>query len=120
MGALIVVAGIGSAPAATVGAATELSPDMRPVLVLQAPPGELMLVHHALRLPDRRPESLAQGALEIIDLLQKCLIEITGMDTITLQPAAGAPLRNFRSEAEQPSQALQQSSTGDVSDSTRL
>ncbi|MGA8743700.1 MAG: aminomethyl-transferring glycine dehydrogenase subunit GcvPB [Terracidiphilus sp.] len=37
-----------------------------------------------------RPESLAQGALEIIDLLQRCLIEITGMDTITLQPAAGA------------------------------
>ena len=37
-----------------------------------------------------RPESLAQGVLEIIDLLQKCLIEITGMDTITLQPAAGA------------------------------
>src|SRR5208282_3067976 len=37
-----------------------------------------------------RPESLAQGALEIIDLLQKCLIEITGMDTITLQQAAGA------------------------------
>lgn len=37
-----------------------------------------------------RPESLAQGALEIIDLLQKCLIEITGMDVITLQPAAGA------------------------------
>ena len=37
-----------------------------------------------------RPESLAQGVLEIIDLLQNCLIEITGMDTITLQPAAGA------------------------------
>jgi glycine dehydrogenase subunit 2 len=37
-----------------------------------------------------RPESLAQGVLEIIDLLQKCLIEITGMDVITLQPAAGA------------------------------
>ena len=37
-----------------------------------------------------RPDSLAQGALEIIDLLQKCLIEITGMDVITLQPAAGA------------------------------
>jgi glycine dehydrogenase subunit 2 len=37
-----------------------------------------------------RPDSLAQGALEIIDLLQKCLIDITGMDTITLQPAAGA------------------------------
>ena len=37
-----------------------------------------------------RPESLAQGILEIIDLLQRCLIEITGMDAITLQPAAGA------------------------------
>src|SRR6204780_596849 len=37
-----------------------------------------------------RPESLAQGILEIFDLLQRCLIEITGMDTITLQPAAGA------------------------------
>ena len=37
-----------------------------------------------------RPESLAQGFLEVIDLLQRCLIEITGMDTITLQPAAGA------------------------------
>jgi glycine dehydrogenase subunit 2 len=37
-----------------------------------------------------RPESLAQGVLEIIDLLQRCLIEITGMDAITLQPAAGA------------------------------
>ncbi len=37
-----------------------------------------------------RPESLAQGILEVIDLLQRCLIEITGMDAITLQPAAGA------------------------------
>jgi glycine dehydrogenase subunit 2 len=37
-----------------------------------------------------RPESLAQGVLEIIDLLQRCLIDITGMDTITMQPAAGA------------------------------
>jgi glycine dehydrogenase subunit 2 len=37
-----------------------------------------------------RPESLAQGILEVIDLLEKCLIEITGMDAITLQPAAGA------------------------------
>ena len=37
-----------------------------------------------------RPESLAQGSLEIVDLLQKCLLEITGMDAITLQPAAGA------------------------------
>jgi glycine dehydrogenase subunit 2 len=37
-----------------------------------------------------RPESLAQGILEVIDNLQRCLLEITGMDAITLQPAAGA------------------------------
>jgi glycine dehydrogenase subunit 2 len=37
-----------------------------------------------------RPDSLAQGVLEVIDLLQRCLLEITGMDAITLQPAAGA------------------------------
>jgi glycine dehydrogenase subunit 2 len=37
-----------------------------------------------------RPDSLAQGSLEVINLLQRCLIEITGMDAITLQPAAGA------------------------------
>jgi len=37
-----------------------------------------------------RPDSLAQGILEVIDSLQRCLLEITGMDAITLQPAAGA------------------------------
>src|SRR5664279_1993159 len=37
-----------------------------------------------------QPESLSQGALKVIKLLQECLIEITGMDAITLQPAAGA------------------------------
>jgi len=37
-----------------------------------------------------RPDALAQGILEVIDLLQRCLLEITGMDAITLQPAAGA------------------------------
>ncbi len=37
-----------------------------------------------------RPESLAQGVLEVIELLQRCLLDITGMDAITLQPAAGA------------------------------
>jgi glycine dehydrogenase subunit 2 len=36
------------------------------------------------------PEHLAQGSMEIISLLQQCLLEITGMDAITLQPAAGA------------------------------
>ena len=30
------------------------------------------------------------GPLDVVDLLQECLIEITGMDAITLQPAAGA------------------------------
>jgi len=37
-----------------------------------------------------RPDALAQGVLEVFDLLQRCLLEITGMDAITLQPAAGA------------------------------
>jgi glycine dehydrogenase subunit 2 len=37
-----------------------------------------------------QPEALSQGSLEIIRLLQECLIEITGMEAITLQPAAGA------------------------------
>jgi glycine dehydrogenase subunit 2 len=37
-----------------------------------------------------RPDHLAQGQLDVVDLLQQCLIEITGMDAITLQPAAGA------------------------------
>jgi glycine dehydrogenase subunit 2 len=37
-----------------------------------------------------QPERLSQGALGIMKLLQDCLLEITGMDSITLQPAAGA------------------------------
>jgi glycine dehydrogenase subunit 2 len=37
-----------------------------------------------------QPEALSQGALGIMKLLSECLIEITGMDAITLQPAAGA------------------------------
>src|SRR5579863_7008241 len=37
-----------------------------------------------------QPESLAQGALEIMAHLESALLEITGMDAITLQPAAGA------------------------------
>ena len=37
-----------------------------------------------------QPESLSQGALGIMKILSDCLIEITGMDAITLQPAAGA------------------------------
>jgi glycine dehydrogenase subunit 2 len=37
-----------------------------------------------------QPQELSQGCLRILHLLEKCLLEITGMDAITLQPAAGA------------------------------
>jgi glycine dehydrogenase subunit 2 len=37
-----------------------------------------------------QPQELSQGCLRILSLLEKCLLEITGMDSITLQPAAGA------------------------------
>src|ERR1700746_2376350 len=37
-----------------------------------------------------QPEKISQGALHIIKTLSEQLIEITGMDAITLQPAAGA------------------------------
>ncbi len=37
-----------------------------------------------------QPEALSQGSLQILKDLEDCLLEITGMDAITLQPAAGA------------------------------
>jgi len=37
-----------------------------------------------------QPAELAQGCLKILWLLERCLLEITGMDAITMQPAAGA------------------------------
>ena len=37
-----------------------------------------------------QPERISQGALRILKTLSECLIDITGMDAITLQPAAGA------------------------------
>ncbi len=37
-----------------------------------------------------QPESLAQGCMEVIGVLERALAEITGMDAVTLQPAAGA------------------------------
>src|SRR3982751_4568071 len=37
-----------------------------------------------------QPESLSQGCMEVTAALERALIEITGMDAITLQPAAGA------------------------------
>lgn len=36
------------------------------------------------------PEKLVQGNLELMKTLEKLLCEITGMDAVTLQPAAGA------------------------------
>jgi glycine dehydrogenase subunit 2 len=37
-----------------------------------------------------QPERVTQGALRILQMLSEQLLEITGMDAITLQPAAGA------------------------------
>src|ERR1700747_3657003 len=37
-----------------------------------------------------QPQDLSQGCLKILRLLEKRLLEITGMDAITLQPAVGA------------------------------
>jgi glycine dehydrogenase subunit 2 len=37
-----------------------------------------------------QPQALSQGCLKIQQLLESCLLEITGMDAVTVQPAAGA------------------------------
>ena len=37
-----------------------------------------------------QPERISQGALLILKVLSKCLLEICGMEAVTLQPAAGA------------------------------
>ena len=37
-----------------------------------------------------QPDSLSQGCMEVIAALERALAEITGMDAVTLQPAAGA------------------------------
>jgi glycine dehydrogenase subunit 2 len=37
-----------------------------------------------------QPESLAQGIMQVMAALEQALAEITGMDAVTLQPAAGA------------------------------
>ena len=37
-----------------------------------------------------QPQELAQGCLRILFTLQKCLLEITGMDALSLEPSAGA------------------------------
>jgi glycine dehydrogenase subunit 2 len=42
------------------------------------------------RLHPLQPASTTQGALELIDTLQRALCAVSGMDACTLQPAAGA------------------------------
>src|SRR5258706_7590 len=37
-----------------------------------------------------QPEALAQGCMEVMERIEAALAEITGMDAVTLQPAAGA------------------------------
>src|SRR5436309_15410173 len=37
-----------------------------------------------------QPEALSQGAMAVIAALEDALLEISGMDAVTLQPAAGA------------------------------
>jgi glycine dehydrogenase subunit 2 len=37
-----------------------------------------------------QPEALAQGCMEVMERLEAALVEITGMDAVTLQPSAGA------------------------------
>jgi glycine dehydrogenase subunit 2 len=37
-----------------------------------------------------QPESLSQGVMEVVARLESALCEITGLDAVTLQPAAGA------------------------------
>src|SRR5215472_9901424 len=37
-----------------------------------------------------QPEALAQGCMEVMARIESALAEITGMDAVTLQPAAGA------------------------------
>ncbi len=37
-----------------------------------------------------QPVELSQGCLKILHTLQNCLLEITGMDAVTLEPSAGA------------------------------
>ena len=37
-----------------------------------------------------QPEALSQGCMEVVAALESALAEITGMDAVTLQPAAGA------------------------------
>ena len=37
-----------------------------------------------------QPDSLSQGAMQVMAEVERCLLDITGMDAITVQPAAGA------------------------------
>ncbi len=47
-------------------------------------------LHELAEAHPYQPEKISQGALRILKTLSDCLVEICGMDAITLQPAAGA------------------------------
>lgn len=54
LGISLQLIGPGAVQGETLGPATELSPDRRPVLLLQPPQGQLMLVRHTVLLPNHR------------------------------------------------------------------
>ena len=41
-----------------------------------------------------QPDELSQGAMEVMAALEQCLLEITGMDAVTLQPLALVDRKN--------------------------
>lgn len=51
---------------------------------------EVARIEGFARLHPLQPESTVQGALELMETLQRALCAISGMDACTLQPAAGA------------------------------
>jgi len=56
---IVLLAAGAAAHAVSPGPGAGLSPDLRPVLVLEPPHVALLLVHHAVRLPDKQAETLA-------------------------------------------------------------
>src|ERR1700753_1504862 len=58
VGAVLLAGCMAAGGAAHAVPTAELSPDTRPVLVVEPPQGELLLVRHITRLPDRPSESL--------------------------------------------------------------
>ena len=51
---------------------------------------ELLASLEDFNIHPQLPDDMAQGSLKLMYKLQKALLEVTGMDAITLQPSAGA------------------------------